>query len=161
MIIAAAARCVVELLPFLEIPMATVLKLPLQDISLRMARQDRGLSLTQAACALGIAPVTLESWEIGQKSQVSIGRAHKAYDDFVGNTDKARRTGTNLLFGCFPMRVARDILGLTIQEISSLFDYAPSYWKKIEANARYARPDVIEELERRISARMAAVCESK
>jgi len=141
--------------------MATVLTFPLQDSGLRKSRQAQGLSLTQAAGALGIAPATLDSWEHGNKAQIDAEVAAKAYSEYAADTEAVRNAGKNLLFGAFPMRVARDILELDIKEIAAEFGYAQSYWAKIEANARCARPEVIDELEQRIAARMSALCLGK
>lgn len=138
--------------------MATVLKFPLQDLSLRQARQAHKLSLTQAASALGVSPSTLDSWERGNKSQIDAQKADDLYATYIQNTKEARRIGKNVLFGCFPLRVARDILEQDINDMASEFGVSASYWTKFEANARCAPAPVIEELERRISARMSTLC---
>ena len=138
--------------------MATVTAFPFRDLNLRKARRDSGLSLTQAASALGISTATLESWEGGKKSQVDPAFAASTYNDYVVNTKAAEHCGKNVLFGCFPMRVARDILELEIEEIASEFNFSASSWRKIEANSRFAPDCVIVELERRIGLRMSDLC---
>ena len=134
--------------------MATVLEFP----ALRQVRKHAKLSLTQGASALGVAPSTLDAWERGNNSQVDVATAAAAYQQYKVDTESVRGAGKNMLFGCFPMRVARDILELEVGEIAAEFGYSPSFWSKIEANARCASPEIIEELERRVSARMSRLC---
>ena len=134
--------------------MATVLQLP----GFRRARQRFELTLTQAASALTVTPSVVEAWERGAEAAICVEAAEKAYARYVENTEALRTAGKNMLFGCFPMRVARDILQMDIDGIASLFAYSPSYWAKIEANARCAPPHVIETLEQRIRDTMGELC---
>ena len=134
--------------------MATILQLP----GFRPARQRYGLTLTQAASALGVTPSVLDKWERGSEAGITPGQALRAYDTYVINTESLRTSGKNVLFGYFPMRVARDILSLEIDEIAREFGYSPSYWRKIEANARTAPELVVEELEARIKDTMTTLC---
>src|SRR5687767_14668936 len=95
--------------------MAKVLDLPGNDLVMtgRLLRDERiaeGLTLTQAAAALGKSPITLEGWEQGRKPQVSPNKARDAYRQYRADTNFSRNMGKNLLFGAFPIRVARDVL---------------------------------------------------
>lgn len=137
--------------------MATVLDFPALP-PLRHVRKCAQLSLTQGASALGIAPSTLDAWERENSPQIDVEAAAVAYAKYKIDTASMRGAGKNMLFGCFPMRVARDILELEVGEIAAEFGYSPSFWTKIEANARCAPPDVIKELEQRVSARMSQLC---
>jgi transcriptional regulator with XRE-family HTH domain len=134
--------------------MATILQLP----GFRPARQKYGLTLTQAASALGITPSVLDAWERGGDAQIDPAMAAAAFEKYAENTEALRTSGKNLLFGCFPMRVARDLLQLEIKQIAAEFGYSPSYWSKIEANARAAPPEIIEQIESRIRDTMGELC---
>ena len=134
--------------------MATVLQLP----GFRRARRKYGLTLTQAASALGVTPSAVEAWERGGEAAIDAEAAGEAYALYAENTETLRAAGKNMLFGCFPMRVARDILQLDVNSIAAEFGYSPSYWTKIEANARCAPPHVVEILEQRIKETMGELC---
>lgn len=134
--------------------MATVLQLP----AYRRARQKFGLALTQAASALGVTPSAVETWERGASAPISVDAAEAAYAAYAENTEALRSAGKNVLFGCFPMRVARDILQLDVEEIAAEFGFSQSYWTKIEANARCAPQHVIETLEQRVRSTMGDRC---
>lgn len=134
--------------------MATILQLP----EFRRVRRSFQLTLTQAAGALGVTPSVLDSWERGVTAPIEVSEAAEAYETYVENTESLRTAGKNMLFGCFPMRVAREILQLDLKQISHEFGYSASYWSKIEANARVAPHEVIRELEARIKDTMADLC---
>lgn len=138
--------------------MSTILKLPVQDLSLRRARHENGLSLTQAASALSVSTSTLDSWECGAKTTICARAADAAYGKYRVDTENTQHRGKNVLFGCFPMRIARDLLECDVEEIAAEVGLSLPYWRKIEANARVAPPHVIETLEGRIRAKMASVC---
>ena len=107
--------------------MATVLNFPASNADLRKARHDNDLSLVQAAIALDVVPSTLDSWERGKGSGVCPDKAFLAYKEYCQNTANMRRAGKNVLFGCFPLRVARDLLDMSIAEISDEFGYKASF----------------------------------
>lgn len=134
--------------------MASILQLP----GFRRARQRYGLSLRQAASALGVDHSLVESWERGAEAPIDAEAAAAAYSTYAENTEALRTSGKNILFGCFPMRVAREILQLRTDEIAAEFGYSVSYWTKIEANARSAPAHVIEALENRIKETMSELC---
>ena len=129
--------------------------------SLRNVREQAELSLVQAAVALEISPVTLDAWEQGRKPQsdpTTVASKYKAYRD---NTNYCQRNGNNLIFGVFPLRVARDVLGLSVEELAASVGYSQSSWTKIEANARILPNDKLFEIEGRLMAVWDSACQNK
>ncbi len=104
--------------------------------ALRQERVSAELSLRQAAAALEVSPITLDGWEQGRKPQVKPEFATARFAQFRVDTECCWRAGNNLLFGVFPLRIARDILGLTVDEMAVRCGYSRSSWSKMEANAR-------------------------
>lgn len=144
--------------------MATILDFPSTDFvlagqNLRTARTNSRLSLAQAATALGISPTTLDSWEQGRKPQLTDETAKARYADFRKDTNNCRNTGNNLLFGVFPIRIAREILDFSVEEMAKELGYSVSSWSKMESNARLVPKDKITELERRVSIAWHNACE--
>ncbi|HEU0098703.1 MAG TPA: helix-turn-helix domain-containing protein [Allosphingosinicella sp.] len=125
---------------------------------LRGKREEARLTLAQAATALGISPITLDGWEQGRKPQISADDAERAYDRFRRDTNNCRKAGNNLIFGVFPVRIARDILELSLEEMAQELGYSASSWSKMEANARIVPADKIAQIETRVSEAWNAAC---
>lgn len=125
---------------------------------LRRKREEARLTLAQAATALGISPITLDGWEQGRKPQISAEDAARAYDQFRRDTNDCRKAGNNLIFGVFPVRIARDILELSLEEMAQELGYSTSSWSKMEANARIVPADKLAEIEMRVSEAWNAAC---
>ena len=145
--------------------MADVLEFPQADLvnwgkALRNVREEFHLTLAQAAAALEISPITLDTWEQGRKPQLPVETVESRYRLYRKNTNNCRKTGNNLIFGIFPIRIAREILGYTVKEMASEFRYSESSWTKMEANARLVPAEKINEIEGRVSAVWDSVCSS-
>jgi transcriptional regulator with XRE-family HTH domain len=125
---------------------------------LRRKREEARLTLAQAATALGISPITLDGWEQGRKPQISPEDAECAYVQFRRDTNNCRKAGNNLLFGVFPVRIARDILDLSLEEMASELGYSASSWSKMEANARIVPADKIAAIETKVAEAWNAAC---
>lgn len=125
---------------------------------LRNEREAKKLTLAQAATALGISPITLDGWEQGRKPQISVSEARESYDRFRINTNSCRKSGNNLLFGVFPIRIARDILELSVDQMAEKVGYSRSSWAKMEANARNVPPEKIEEIEILVNSAWNSAC---
>ncbi len=143
--------------------MADILEFPPVDLvawgrDLRKARVKAELSLNQAAVALEISPTTLDAWEQGRKPQVAVEAAAERFDAFRKSTEEVWRTGENLIFGVFPLRVARDVLGWSIDEIATEFSYSRSSWTKMEANARLLPKEAMDRLQDMVGAAWSDAC---
>lgn len=145
--------------------MGEVVKLPFTDLvgwgkALRRAREDAGLTLNQAAAAMEISPITLDGWEQGRKPQVQVAVAVAKFQRFREDTDFCWKTGNNLVFGVFPLRVVKELLEYSLEDTAKLFGYSKSSWAKMEANSRLVHPDVMTQIEDRVSAVWDAACDS-
>ena len=143
--------------------MATVLNFLPTDVvtlgkQLRDARVVEQLTLSQAATALGISPITLDAWEQGRKPQISVADATSRYKKYRVDTNFCRKSGNNLLFGVFPIRIAREILGVSLDEMAVKLEYSTSSWSKMEANARIVPAEKISEIESLVGDAWNAAC---
>ena len=125
---------------------------------LRRRREAADLTLAQAATALGVSPITLDGWEQGRKPQISPDDADRLYHKFRIDTNNCRKTGNNLLFGVFPVRIAREILQLSLHEMATEVGYSASSWTKMEANARIVPREKLEEIEARVADAWNSAC---
>jgi DNA-binding XRE family transcriptional regulator len=125
---------------------------------LRSERESATLTLAQAAAAIGISPITLDGWEQGRKPQLTPSAAKKAYRQFRNDTNHCFKTGNNLFFGVFPIRIAKDILGLSVEQMAAKSGYSVSSWTKMEANARLVPPTKVAEIEGWVSSAWNAAC---
>ena len=101
---------------------------------LYLIRSEFGLSLTEAASALGIVGRTLEKYESDTGISLTASEVKNKYHHFVsisGGID-----GKNLLFDQLPLRVARELMCCNISEISSKYGYSANTWRKYECNQR-------------------------
>jgi len=125
---------------------------------IRDIRNEYGLSVVQAAKALGTSPSAIETWEahpdMGPHEQI----ARSKIERYV--LEHGRDGGKNLLFGAYPLRLAREILGLDIKGIASAYGYTVAAWQKIEANSRILDREKIHEIENRVRQHFVRVCNS-
>lgn len=129
--------------------------------SLRSARDMHGLTLRQAAAALEISPITLDGWEQGRKPQMDVDVVNIKFEEFKSKAEFCWKTGNNLLFGAFPLRVARDILGLSASEMAEELMMSHSSWTKMEANARIVPDSTLSLIEGRVLYALQAACGRK
>lgn len=123
---------------------------------LRDVRREFAFTLAQAAAALGVSASTVENWERTGSDRITVAAMRRAYSIFAEDSNWA--SGNNLVFGCYPIRLARQLLELSVAEMAVEFGYTKSAWLKIEANARCLSKDRIAEIENRVRTRLAAVC---
>ena len=102
--------------------------------SLGDIRREYRLTLLQAAKALGISTATLERMEAAPLADGQSEDVRRKYEAFVVAGDL--RVGANLLFRTYPIRVARELLGYEIEQMSQKYGYSVSSWKKIESGSR-------------------------
>lgn len=143
--------------------MAELLKFPASNpvvlgAQLRRKREAAELTLAQAATALGISPITLDGWEQGRKPQITPHDAEQLFQKFRSDTNACRKAGNNLLFGVFPVRIAREILQLSLEGMAREVGYSVSSWSKMEANARIVPKDKMEQIEARVADAWSAAC---
>jgi transcriptional regulator with XRE-family HTH domain len=144
----------------------------------RAARRQFGLSLTQAAAAMFVCSSTIESWENSESphpSPVDLETHYEKYFNSLSNKDDR-----NLIFGIYPLRLARDFLRYedisgrsdvtvrnksgdsanlsTISGIAAYFNYSPDTWRKFESNARSLPADVIREIEELMRGQFSSIC---
>jgi transcriptional regulator with XRE-family HTH domain len=122
----------------------------------REARREYGLSLSQAAAALGVSPATVENWEKLGTDKLRPGDAKAAYG--VATQEATAAGGNNVIFGCYPLRLARQLLQLDLDQIAAEFGYTRNAWLKLEANARFLPREKLLDLEQRIRTKLASVC---
>lgn len=123
---------------------------------LREIRKEFTFSLAQAAAALGVSASTVENWERIGSDKITSGGMRRAYSIFAEDSNWV--SGNNLVFGCYSIRLARQLLELDVTEMAGEFGYTKSAWLKIEANARVLSRDKIAEIESRVRVRLAAIC---
>lgn len=143
--------------------MSELLEFPVVDSvtigrQLRRRRESAGLTMAQAAISLGISPITLDGWEQGRKPQISPEDADLSFTKFRSDTNACRRAGNNILFGVFPIRIARDILQLSLEDMANEFGYSSSSWSKMEANARIVPKDKLKQIETQVAEAWSAAC---
>jgi DNA-binding XRE family transcriptional regulator len=151
---------------FLEIIMATVLNFSEDNPifvgkKLRAERENSTLSLAQAAAAIGISPITLDGWEQGRKPQISSHDAALKYSEYRINTNYCHKHGNNLIFGVFPICIAKNILDVSTKEMAEMCGYSLSSWTKMEANHRILPDDKLKDIERWVNSAWNAACSNQ
>lgn len=142
--------------------MSTVLKFQARpkcqsrENEFRDLRKSFGLSILQAAQALEVSASTLENWEQLRSFKLTIAAIESSYQRYSNNLVPG--SGKNVLFGSYPLRLARMLLRLDVEQIASEFGYTEAAWLKIESNARILTEDKIEVIEDRLRAQMADLC---
>lgn len=124
-------------------------------LDLRGIRNEYGLSLLQAAIALRISASALEDLERSGDPKMGGEEIRRRYELFVGTNAPE---GKNLIFGHYPLRMAREILGVSVEEIAAANGYTANTWKRIEANARPLRRDILQKIECQVRDKFKAVC---
>jgi len=120
------------------------------------ARREYGLTVLEAAEALGISAHIVEREERGEDCRFSDRSIKSKFEYFVASIAKGE--GKNLIFHSFPLRVAREILGLEIEEMAAKYGCSKSHWKKLEANYRKLTADKLDQIEQDVRSCFLAVC---
>ena len=142
--------------------MATILRFEVRGDSqlgkgLRDIRKQFGLSLAQAASAADVSPATIENWERSGGSSISPEQLSERYAAYCARSSLSRG-GNNLVFGCYPLRLARQLLEVDVEELAREFGYSSSSWLKLEANVRTLPSAKIAALEEKLRQKLAQVC---
>ena len=66
--------------------------------------------------------------------------------------------GRNLLFAGYPVRLARELLGLDVARMASQFGYSKNEWMRIEANMLTLPPELRRRIEDLVRTRLAENC---
>lgn len=141
--------------------MATILRMdgrrpaPVRG-GLREMRKEYELSLAEAGEALGVAASTVENWERVGSPRRPPESVRASFEEYRARSPST--AGKNLLFGCYPLRLARQLLKADVQGIASMFGYSPSAWLKFEADARPLPQEKLAALEERVRRRVTEVC---
>jgi transcriptional regulator with XRE-family HTH domain len=130
---------------------------PINKTNLREARKEFGLSLSQAAAALDTSPVMIENWERNSGMGPSIELIVDKFQSFIQK--HGSEAGKNLIFGHYSLRMARELLGLSIQQVAEKYGYKPSVWPRLENNSRLLPEDKIKQIEEDVRSHFARICE--
>jgi len=120
-------------------------------------RQEHDLSTTQIAKAMGVSTATIEAWERGLNSPPYVKVLEARVAEFA-RAFPSKQKGRNLLFGYYPLRLARELLALDVGQMAARFGYSKSSWTKIEANFRTIPAEKLAEIEEFVRIRLAEVC---
>lgn len=123
----------------------------------RDLRKSFDLSILQASQALEVSASTLENWEQLNSFKLAIAAVESSYQRYANSLMPG--SGKNVLFGSYPLRLARMLLRLDVKQIAAEFGYTEAAWLKIESNARILADDKIEIIEDRLRAQMADLCQ--
>lgn len=126
----------------------------------RRVREEYGLSVIQAAAALDTTSSNIELWEANWDLGPGEDFLRSQFENFVRS--KSAEDLSNLLFSVYPLKIAREILGLTIEEIAHQFgDYSKSAWQKFESNDRVLDRSILLMIEDRVRIHFAEACKRR
>ncbi len=123
---------------------------------LKDCRKIYGFSVVQAAAALNVSPATYERMEQEVIAPPTQEWTEGQFDVFLDRED-VTATG-NYVLNAFPLRVAREVIGLSVEQMADMFHYQPSTWRKFEANARKLKPETLGEVGQMVRDRFDSVC---
>ena len=123
--------------------------------ALRGIRNEYGLSVLQAAHALSTSAAAIERMERSDDPSVSAEEIRRQYELFAGCGGVV---GKNLVFGHYPLGMARELLSLDIGQMAARYGYTVNSWKRIEADARPLRPELLQQIEEDVRDELATVC---
>ncbi|HEY4489058.1 MAG TPA: hypothetical protein VJA87_01095 [Candidatus Paceibacterota bacterium] len=122
----------------------------------RALRNAHKLSPIQAGLALGISPITVVAMEGSGPRTRSLQELKEAYSSFASQYPE--NYGHNLLFGTYDLRLGRELLGLTVEQMATRYGtYSRSSWTKFEANARILPANILGKIELDVRKRMRVV----
>jgi DNA-binding transcriptional regulator YiaG len=115
---------------------------------LKQLRLEAELSSAELAKILDVSPATLEAWESGKRTiqkdseQIrSIIQKYKSHPILCGN----------LLFGIIPLKHARNMLKISIDEAAGWFNLSKHTWSSYESNRRVVPKDILEKIEHEVA----------
>ncbi len=123
----------------------------------RALRHEFRLTLVQAGQALGLSTRTVENLENGQSKARGLDEARRCYRNFAEKFDKSQ--SGNLLLGSYSVKIARLLLNLSVDEISSKYSIPRSTWLKYEANTRLITNGLLKRIESDIRAEFLKNCD--
>jgi transcriptional regulator with XRE-family HTH domain len=119
-------------------------------------RKEYNLTVLEMAGALDTYPSNIELWEskpgMGPNSEQIV-----AMVQYYINVH-AHEKETNFLFDTYPLRVARDMLGLSVAQISTEYGINEAVWRKYENNSRLLDRKVLRNIESKISEHFTNTC---
>jgi transcriptional regulator with XRE-family HTH domain len=125
--------------------------------TVRLIREEYGLTVIQAAAALGTTGSNVELWE--SKPDLGPGEnfLRSQFEDFVRKN--SINNVSNMLFSVYPLKLAREILGVSIEQIASEHGgYSKSAWQKFESNDRILDRKILLQLEDKVRSHFANAC---
>lgn len=126
---------------------------------IKSARYEFDLSLVEAANILGISTSTLEREESKAKPNFKYHEVARKYELYAASTDGKRKRQGNLIFGSLPIKVARHIFDISIEQMARKYGYSLGHWRKIETNFREISQEKIESIEQELKYKMKTLCE--
>jgi hypothetical protein len=123
--------------------------------SFKTLREEFGLTVIQAAKAMKTSPSNIEIWEAHDNGPTNDFIREQFFE--YSRTVTLRRD-SNLLFGRYPLRMARDVLGMSLEMLSGSHGYSASAWQKFESNQRVLGKHILAELEEKIQTHFADTC---
>lgn len=126
--------------------------------SFKEIRADFTLSRAQAAVALGVSRASIENWERKPCTRHDDATITEKFQKFVIEHGKNDEVGRNLIFGRYPLRMAREILELKVGEIADKYGYSESAWKKFEGNGRPLKAKIIQAVEHDVRDTFLSCC---
>ena len=128
-----------------------------EKYSVREIRHEFGLSVTQAAEALSVSTHTIESWERNTRTAPNAITLNNAFQDYL-RSSPVMNADNNVLFDTFPLKTARLILGLSVQDIAKKFGHSSSTWSKFECNQRKLDSETLRMVEQEVKLEFDSAC---
>jgi transcriptional regulator with XRE-family HTH domain len=123
----------------------------------RALRRKYKLSLSQASFATDLSPASIENWERSPAPSPTLDHLEDLFRNYVEAKDD--QSDRNLLFGCYPLRFARQLLDITPEEMGQRLGYTKATWLKFESNARLLSDDKLELVQKAVQTKMASLCD--
>ena len=127
-----------------------------ENSDLKTIRAQYGLNKVEAAKALSVSAATIENWERDPTNAPSLNDLTNRFQLYC-STAKTEPVG-NLLFGEFPLKTARTLLGLSAEQMAAKYGFSASTWLKFETNHRALRSEVLLDVEATVRERFLAAC---
>jgi hypothetical protein len=130
-----------------------------RDSDVRLVRKEYGLSVIQAAAALGTSGRNLEVWEANPGMGPGVDFLRSQFENYV--RENGEDLVSNMLFSVYPLKIARDILGFPIEEIAREFGgYSKAAWQKFESNDRVLDREILRQIEMSVREHFANSCKA-
>jgi hypothetical protein len=124
----------------------------------RAMREDYGLSIIQAAAALTTTSNNIEIWEANPAMGPGENFLRTQFENFV--RENGARAVSNMLFSVYPLKLAREILGVGIEDIAYEFGgYSKSAWQKFESNDRMLDRKILLQIEDKVRKHFSDACQ--